>query len=262
MSVLVEQHILRLLYLRDGLHHVNGYADRARLVSNGAGNRLPYPPCGVGRELVALGVVELLDCLYQTDVAFLNQVEERHASADEMLCNADNKPEVCFNKAVTGVLVTSADLFCELYFLLGGKQRDPAYFLEVNLDRVVHRNAVRRKIRVLLAVEVEGVVEVVRRDVVDYLNVVRFEVVVKLVYLLGVDVHFFNGVGYLLGRELTALFSAFEKFADNFCVAHCFSFPVLNGSRVSNMYIIRGSPSASCCGWGGGACGAPWFRSA
>ena len=47
--------------LVDGLDHVDGDADRARLIGDGAGDGLPYPPGGVGGELVALPVVELLD---------------------------------------------------------------------------------------------------------------------------------------------------------------------------------------------------------
>ena len=47
-----------LLDLVDGLDHMNGDADGAGLIGDGAGNRLPNPPRRVGGELVALGVVE------------------------------------------------------------------------------------------------------------------------------------------------------------------------------------------------------------
>ena len=46
--------------LVDGLHHVDGDADGAGLVGDGPGDGLADPPGGIGGELIALGVVELL----------------------------------------------------------------------------------------------------------------------------------------------------------------------------------------------------------
>ena len=60
----------------DRLDHVDRDADRAGLVGDGAGDRLTDPPCGVGGELVALLVVELLDRADEADVALLDQVLE------------------------------------------------------------------------------------------------------------------------------------------------------------------------------------------
>ena len=65
---------------RDPVHaldHVDRDADRAGLVGDGAGDGLADPPRGVGGELEALGVVELLDRPHQAEVALLDQVEER-----------------------------------------------------------------------------------------------------------------------------------------------------------------------------------------
>src|SRR3972149_6075164 len=62
----------------DRLHHVHGDADRARLVGDGAGDGLPDPPRGVGRELVALLVVELLDRPDEADVPLLDEIQEAH----------------------------------------------------------------------------------------------------------------------------------------------------------------------------------------
>src|SRR5215468_12375428 len=62
--------------LVDDLNHVNGYADGARLILEPTTDRLPNPPGGVGRELEAASIFELVDSLHQADVAFLDQVEE------------------------------------------------------------------------------------------------------------------------------------------------------------------------------------------
>src|SRR5215472_5144008 len=62
--------------LVDDLNHVNGYADGARLILAPTTDRLPNPPGGVGRELEAASIFELVDCLHQADVALLDQVEK------------------------------------------------------------------------------------------------------------------------------------------------------------------------------------------
>jgi hypothetical protein len=46
---------------------------------------LADPPSSVRKELVALGVVELLDYADRTQVALLDQVQEQRAPADEGL---------------------------------------------------------------------------------------------------------------------------------------------------------------------------------
>src|SRR5687767_12220370 len=78
--------------LVDDLDHVDRDPDGASLVGHRAGDRLPDPPGGVGRELVALGVVEFLDRADQTEVALLDQVQEQHAAARVALGQGDHEP--------------------------------------------------------------------------------------------------------------------------------------------------------------------------
>ena len=52
-----------------GLDHVDRHADRAALVGDGPGDGLANPPGGIGRELVAAGVLELVDRPHQARVA-------------------------------------------------------------------------------------------------------------------------------------------------------------------------------------------------
>src|SRR3974390_650277 len=91
---LVEHLPPRAHHLVDGLGHVNGHTDGARLIVERAADRLPNPPDGVGRELVAMSIFELVDRLHQADVAFLDQVEERQAAVGVFLCNRDNEAQV------------------------------------------------------------------------------------------------------------------------------------------------------------------------
>src|SRR5581483_9353999 len=64
------------------------------------GDGLADPPCGVGGELEALAVVELLNGAYEADVAFLDEVQEGHATSDVLLRHADDEAEVGFGQAL------------------------------------------------------------------------------------------------------------------------------------------------------------------
>ena len=68
--------------------------DRARLVGDRARDRLADPPGGVGGELEALAVVELLDRAHQADRALLDQIEERQALVAVALGDRDHEPQV------------------------------------------------------------------------------------------------------------------------------------------------------------------------
>src|SRR3546814_11053036 len=62
--------------LFDRLDHVDRDADGAGLVGDRAGDRLENPPGGVGRELVAAAVFELIDRLHEDDITFMNKIKE------------------------------------------------------------------------------------------------------------------------------------------------------------------------------------------
>jgi hypothetical protein len=95
--------------LVDDLHRVHRDADGAGLVGHRAGDGLPDPPGGVGGELVAPGVVELLDRADQADVALLDQVEERHAPAGVALGDRHHQPQVGLHQVVLGALSVADD---------------------------------------------------------------------------------------------------------------------------------------------------------
>ena len=69
-------------------------ADDTRLVRDGPLDRLLDPPIGVGRELVAALVLELLDGLHQPDVAFLDQVHEGYAVIEVLLGDVHDEAQV------------------------------------------------------------------------------------------------------------------------------------------------------------------------
>ena len=86
---------------------VDGDAHRPRLVGDGAGDGLADPPGGVGGELEALGVVELLDRPHQAEVALLDEVEELHAAADVALGDRHDQAKVGLDQFRLGPLAVS-----------------------------------------------------------------------------------------------------------------------------------------------------------
>ena len=59
-------------------------------------------PGRVGGELVALAIVELLDRADQADIAFLDQVEHRHAATDVLLGHRHDESEVGLGQTLLG----------------------------------------------------------------------------------------------------------------------------------------------------------------
>ena len=96
MAVGVQQLAGDLLDPVDRLDHVHRDADGAGLVGNRAGDRLADPPGGVGRELKALGVVELLDRLDEAEVPLLDEVQKLHPPPDIPFGDRDDQPQVGF----------------------------------------------------------------------------------------------------------------------------------------------------------------------
>src|SRR6266403_2008492 len=98
------EHLARLTHdFADALHHVDGDADRARLVGDRARDRLPDPPRGIGRELVAAAILEFVDRLHQADIAFLDQVEELQAAVGVFLGDGDDEAQVRLHHLFLGL---------------------------------------------------------------------------------------------------------------------------------------------------------------
>ncbi len=90
--------------LVDGLDHVHRDTDGAGLIRDGAGDGLPDPPGGIGRELVAAAIFELIDCLHEADVALLNQVEELQSAVGVLLRDRNDETKVGLNQLALGLL--------------------------------------------------------------------------------------------------------------------------------------------------------------
>ena len=158
------------------------------LVRYGAGDCLAYPPRGIGGELEALCIVELLHGLYKPQIALLYQVQKLHSTAQIPLCYAHHQPEVCLGKALLRGLVPVGDTHRKVHLLLGGEQGHPAYLLQVDLHRVVDGNALAA-----LQLDFPGLNKVVLVqlhlvEIFDDLHPLALQGVIKFLYLLRVKV--------------------------------------------------------------------------
>ena len=105
-AVLLHELARHAADLAHRVDHVHRQADRAALVGDGPGDRLANPPGGVGAELVAAGMLELVDGPHQAGVAFLNQVEEAQAAVAIPLGDRHDQPQVAGREdALGGVVV-------------------------------------------------------------------------------------------------------------------------------------------------------------
>ena len=103
--------------------------DRSRLIRNRSRNRLTNPPGRIGRKLVALAVIKFFNRFDQTQVAFLNQIQEQHTTAHITLCNADNQTQVGLRQTLFGFLIAVFHSFCKLDFLFCRQKRNLTDFL-------------------------------------------------------------------------------------------------------------------------------------
>src|ERR687893_3055106 len=111
--------------LVDLLDHVDGDADGAALVGNGAGDGLADPPRSVRRELEALGRVELLGGPDEPEVALLDEVEEGYPAVAVLLGDGDDEPQVRLDEAVLAPLAAAGDAVGQADLVGVGKERDP-----------------------------------------------------------------------------------------------------------------------------------------
>ena len=127
----------------DGLYHVHRNANGTCLICDGPGNSLTNPPGSISGKLITLAIIKLLHSLDQPQIAFLDQIEKLHATAHIFFRNADHQTEICLRQALFCLLVAQLHALCQLNFLVRGKQRNLADFLQVHTDRIFHTHTFR-----------------------------------------------------------------------------------------------------------------------
>ena len=84
---------------------VQRHADDAALLGEGLENRLADPPDGVGDELDALGLVELVGRADQAEVALIDEVFQRNTAFAVQLGHQDHEAQIGLDQALRRPLV-------------------------------------------------------------------------------------------------------------------------------------------------------------
>ena len=202
-----------LFDLGNSFHHVYRNTNGSCLIGNGTGDRLPDPPCRIGGELKALGVVELFYRLQQTQIALLNQIQKLHTSAHVLLGDADNQTQICFGQPLFRIAVALCHTLCQLGFLVRREQRHTADFFQINFNRVVNGDALCGKghLQIVRHVEVIVVQHVISNRVVYNLNIQLFTAADNGGELIGVEVQFVQYIGDFLGGQFSGCFALFHQ---------------------------------------------------
>ena len=124
-----------LVDLVQGAHLVQRETHDAALLGQCLEDALADPPHGVGDELEAAGLVELLGGLDQAEVALVDQVGQADALVLVLLGYGDDEPEVRPGEFVEGFLVALLDTLGEFHFLLHCNQFFPTDFLKIFVER-------------------------------------------------------------------------------------------------------------------------------
>ena len=80
--------------LIDRLDHMYRNPDGARLIGNRAGDRLTYPPCRIGAELIPTAIFKLINRLHQANIAFLNKIEKLQTPVSIFFGNRNHQPQI------------------------------------------------------------------------------------------------------------------------------------------------------------------------
>ena len=113
----------------DRLHHMHRNADGTGLVCNCPGNCLANPPCCISREFIAFAVIKFFHSFDESQISFLNQIQELHAASHVLFGNAYYKTEICLGKTFFCQLVSQLHALCQFNFLICGQKRDLADLL-------------------------------------------------------------------------------------------------------------------------------------
>ena len=61
--------------------------DRSRLIGDRSCDRLTDPPGRICGELITLAVIKFFDSLNKTQISLLDQIKEKHTTANITFCN-------------------------------------------------------------------------------------------------------------------------------------------------------------------------------
>ena len=128
---------------------MDGQANRPALVGQRARHRLADPPGRVRRKLVAHAVVELLHRADQAEIAFLDQVEQRHAGLRVVARDRHDEAQVRLDQLPLRDLVAGVLAAGELALLGAGQERAAADRADVELEGILDLECALERLQLL-----------------------------------------------------------------------------------------------------------------
>ena len=187
---------------------MNRNPDGSRLIRNRAGDGLPNPPGGVSTELVPFFPIKLVNCLDQTEVSLLDQIQEQHPAAYIFFGNADNQTQVRFTKLLLGLFISGLHFLRQFDFFLRGKERHLSDLFQIHANRIIHRDPLgnrrfqidflgiaafrdcRLHIRIIdiLVLQLTQL-QRVRLDFRNNFNSLRHQLIIEIVHIVFIQLH-------------------------------------------------------------------------
>ena len=123
--------------MKEFVHDVHRQSDGFRLVRERAFDGLFDPPGGVSRKLCAFLWIEPFDALHQSNVPFIDKVEQRQAVAFVVPSDFNDQTQVRLDHLVARPSVAALDALGQFDLLLRRQQRSLANFPQVEMKRGV-----------------------------------------------------------------------------------------------------------------------------
>src|SRR5689334_9720653 len=133
---LLTQNLRRLDDAREISGAIQRNAHGAALTRQRRQNRLTNPPHRVRDELDALIRIELTSSSEQTDVAFTDQIDERHAAVLIFLRHRDDETQIALDELLECVGIAGANPTSNLDLLCTFEQRIRAHLVQVLIENV------------------------------------------------------------------------------------------------------------------------------
>ena len=124
----------------DCFYHMHRDTDGSCLIGNGTSDGLSDPPCCICGEFKAFMEVEFFNGFDQTQVTFLNQIQEQHTTANISFCDTYYQTQVCFCQFFLRRFAFRAAFFhfsCQFDFFFCCQQRNFTDFFQVHTHGVV-----------------------------------------------------------------------------------------------------------------------------
>gem|GEM_PF-5549056 len=121
----------------DRLNHMDWDTDSTRLIGYGTSNPLTYPPSGIGREFESFLGIKFINRTEESDISFLDEIEESETTTHIFFGNRDHETEIGFCKLFSGILCSFFDEATESDFFLSIDEREASNFIQVHSNGIV-----------------------------------------------------------------------------------------------------------------------------